>query len=173
MLSRLPRPTGSAVAAGVVLLWIGAIVAFGFWAIFQDRSEPVDIVEIVGHSDSTELILRVQHRSCEADGPDVTVEEDEVTVGLSARYDASGDCDDVIVESTVVVTLDEPLGSRADREQGRQRRSHTGVSDRRCAVDAVLADLTDLQRSVRLRRRRVFTRRFVSSSLAEGTRFMS
>ena len=112
MMSRLPRPTGSAVAAGVVLLWIGAIVAVGYFAFFQDRSEPVDIVGIEGRSDSTELILRVEHGSCEADRPDVDVEEDEVTVGLSARYDASGDCDDVIVESTVVVTLDEPLGSR-------------------------------------------------------------
>jgi hypothetical protein len=96
----------------VVLLWIGAIVAVGFWAFFPDRSEPVDIVGIEGHSDSTELILQVQHGSCEADGPDVDVEEDEVTVGLSARYDASGDCDDVLVESTVTITLDEPLGSR-------------------------------------------------------------
>lgn len=134
MSGRLPRPTGSAVAAGVVLLCIGAVVAVGFWAIFQDRSEPADIVEIVGRSDSNELFLQVRHLSCQTDRPDVEVDEKDLTIGLSARYDESGDCDDVLVDSTVVITLDELLGSR--------RIESTGVNDRPaqvCLIDDVLS----------------------------------
>lgn len=109
---RLPRPTGSAVAAGVALLWIGAIFAIGYLAFLQDRSEPVNIVEIVGRSESTELMLQVRHNSCEADRPEVEVDENDASIGLSARYDASGSCNDVPFESTVTITLEEPLGSR-------------------------------------------------------------
>ena len=108
---------GPLVAMSVVILCIGAVLAMGFWAIFEDRSEPADIVGIAGRSNSSELLVRVQHLSCESNQPDVRVDESDSAIVLGARYDTSGDCDDVFRESEVTVVLDDPLDSRRIESQ--------------------------------------------------------
>ncbi|MEM8745957.1 MAG: hypothetical protein AAGF91_04575 [Actinomycetota bacterium] len=116
---RIPLPLEKAprkitpTAIRIIVVVFGVAVAGIVYLAFRPQYDPRPITVIETSPEVDGVLVTVTHERCDAEEARASVDESEDVVVVRAEYDTSGtDCDDVGLETELVLTLDEPLGDR-------------------------------------------------------------
>lgn len=120
-----------------VLLAITALIVVVVLGDHDWEAQPIDRVDAT--STGTSIELTVSHNWCGEDLRASVRQQSDTNVTVRVEQDVSGDCEDIGLESTYAVELDEPLGDRTitgepsislcvidDRESDRCRSAGSG-----------------------------------------------
>lgn len=102
---RIARLLLAAVLLAITALIVVVVLSYHDW-----RPQPIDRVDAT--STGTSIELTVSHNWCGEDLRASIRQQSDTNVTVRVEQDVSGDCEDIGLESTYTVELDEPLGDR-------------------------------------------------------------
>ena len=116
---RIPTPPGrrsaqiTPRAIRIIVVFFGVAVAGIVYLAFRPQYDPRPITVIETSPEVDGVLVTVTHERCDAEEARASVDESDDVVVVRAEYDTSGtDCEDIELETELVLTLDEPLGDR-------------------------------------------------------------
>lgn len=102
---RIARLVLAAVILAITALIVVVVLSYDDW-----EARPIDRVDAT--STGTSIGLTVSHNWCGEDLRASVRQQSDTNVAVRIEQDVSGDCEDIGLESTYTVELDEPLGDR-------------------------------------------------------------